>query len=133
MASRMSSSGRSPVAISLMPAAVRPRSVKPFMKAMVSAPGGRKMNTASGLVSLDLLQEGGEVGVLHRRANFADDFAAGRGEGLLELAFGIVAGAVVGDQGEHLLDLVLRRPARDRRGDPAAGSSRCAPGSWTWW
>ena len=64
---------------------------------------------------LDLLQVRREVRVLHRHAHLADDLAARRGEGLLELAFRVVAGTEVRDQRVDLLDLVLRGPRGDRR------------------
>jgi hypothetical protein len=66
--------------------------------------------------ALDLLQEGAVVGVADRHAHIAGDLAAGRGEGLLELGFGVLPGAEVGHQREDILNAVLGSPAGDRRG-----------------
>ena len=78
------------------------------------AAGWQEQEHGIGLGVLDLLQEGREIRVFDRCAHFTDDLAASGSEGLFELAFGIVAGAVVGDQGEDFLDLVLGGPAGNR-------------------
>ena len=70
-----------------------------------------------GLQVGDLLQERREVGAAQRRADLAGDLAAVQLELALEELLGIEPGAVVGDERDDLLDLVLRRPFGDRDRD----------------
>ena len=68
----------------------------------------------SGIQVLGALHEGREIRIGDREAHRADDLAARFLEGALERAFGVVAGAEVGDHGVGFLHAVLRRPGAER-------------------